>query len=106
MAVSREDQAIVLNFSCPAQVRLIRIMAPHRSLMFPPEYPTGLKISAVRASDGKTDDWRAPFAPVLGIPAGTYNAITLTAFGSGADGIWKQEVFAPMTAGLQPLRCD
>ena len=106
LEVSHEHQAVALDFSCPAPVRLIRIMAPHRSLMFPPAYPSGLQISAVRARDGQTENWRAPFATVLGIPAGTYNSITLTAFGSGADGIWKQEDFIAMTAGLQSLWCD
>lgn len=106
VAISCENRAVVLNFSCPAPVRLIRIMAPVRALMVPPAYPSGLEIAAAQAGDGLTESWRAPFAPVLGIPAGRYRSIRLTAFGSGADGVWKQADFIAMTAGLRSLRCD
>jgi hypothetical protein len=55
--------------------------------------------------DNQTNTWRAPFSPVIGIPTGRYRSIRITAYGAGADGVWKEAGFVAMTAGLRTLRC-
>ncbi|NHO31757.1 hypothetical protein [Acetobacter fallax] len=103
--VTRQDSVVTLSFNCPAQVRLIRISAPPRPQMIPPGFPAALDITTIRAADGNQETWRAPFAPVAGIPAGEYRTIRLTASGSGANGRWKNAAFTPLATGLRRLRC-
>jgi hypothetical protein len=105
MTMKQEDQAVVFDFSCQAPVRLIRIITPARALMVPPAYPSGLEIIAVRG-DGSVRAWRAPFAPVLGLPAGQYRSIRLAASGIGAAGVWRQANFVTLAAGLRVRRCN
>lgn len=105
VTVSRAKDIVALHFACPAPVRLIRLMAPDRAHMFPPEYPAGLEVTALPAAGGPARIWHAPMAPVVAISAGTYRSVRLSAAGPAAGGIWLQEDFVPLTAGLSPLRC-
>ncbi|GBR03580.1 hypothetical protein AA21952_1098 [Acetobacter oeni LMG 21952] len=106
VSITRNANAVSLNFRCPADVRLIRLLSPSRIQMIPPTYPQGLDVTTIQTTDGQTTTWAAPFAPVVGVPPGHYRTIRLTAHGEGANGIWTSGEFVALAAGIRRLRCN